>query len=106
MGQDKSHSNIYPSQDPNNWKKIGFFVNDGYLLFTFKKIEKIVSALYLVTSLIKDEDPLKWIVREKAVSLLGNATLLSGAEPVDTNHTVQNIFVHSYICTKFVIRRE
>lgn len=42
-------------------------IKDRYLA---KKIQKIVTALYLVTSHIKDSDPLKWSIRTKALELM------------------------------------
>ncbi|MEK7171161.1 MAG: hypothetical protein AAB774_02550 [Patescibacteria group bacterium] len=40
-----------------------------------KKIERITSALYLVTNFLSDNDPIKWKIREKALNIL-----LVGAE--------------------------
>lgn len=37
---------------------------DHYLLFLFKKTERIVAALYIITGLFPDAEPLKWSIRE------------------------------------------
>ena len=44
--------------------------DDPYLLFIFKKTERIVAALYLVTGLMSDNEPLKNGIRLAALSLL------------------------------------
>jgi len=48
-----------------------FFAGDGFTLFSHKKAEKITSALYLVTNLLSDNEPLKYSLREYAISVLG-----------------------------------
>ena len=35
----------------NDYKELGLFNNGEYLVFSFKKTEKIISAIYLVTNL-------------------------------------------------------
>jgi len=37
---------------------------DHYLLFLFKKTERIVAALYVITGVFPDAEPLKWSIRE------------------------------------------
>lgn len=44
--------------------------DDHYLLFLFKKTERIVAALYVITGLIQDQEPLKWNIRESGMLLL------------------------------------
>jgi hypothetical protein len=53
-----------------------FFAKNPYLSFVFKKTEKIVSATYLVTDLIRDEDVLKWQLREKILDILSQVSFL------------------------------
>lgn len=40
------------------------FYNKPIYLYIFKKVTKIASAVYLVTDLIKDNEPLKWELRK------------------------------------------
>jgi hypothetical protein len=87
MGQPKGHHDF-----DNVWKSIGFFNGQDHLTFTFKKTEKITSALYLVSGLIKDTEPIKWELREKAVGLLSSAISINGIEPRDRNNDIQMIF--------------
>ncbi len=66
------------SQD--NQKQIaGMTVFDSRAHFAFvqKKTEKLVAAIYVVSNFIKDNEPLKWSIREKALELLELATLLN-----------------------------
>ena len=80
-------NNIY-----DNHKDVGLFNNGDYLVFSFKKTEKIVSAIYLVTSLIKDSDTMKWEMREGAMSLLTIMMSVNSIEPVDKNRLLQSFF--------------
>src|ERR1700679_48070 len=82
-----------PNSEPNNkWKSIVFFNREDHLAFTFKKTEKITSALYLVSSLIKDTEPIKWELREKGVSLLSSAISMNAIEPRDRNSDIHAFF--------------
>jgi hypothetical protein len=73
------------------WKQIGFFSGDDHFVFIFKKTEKIVAAIYLVTNLIKDTEPMKWELRELAVELLSASLALNRSDSVDKNASVQSI---------------
>ena len=46
--------------------------NDLYLMFFSKKIEKIVVALYLLTSYFPKDEALKWKLREQSIQLLSD----------------------------------
>ncbi len=46
------------------------YSNNLYLTFFTKKVEKIVSALYLITDHLDKTEPLKWDIRDKGTSLL------------------------------------
>jgi len=41
--------------------------NRCYLTFIYKKTEKLVTAIYMVTSFLPDKEPLKWRLRDVAV---------------------------------------
>ncbi len=56
------------------------FNNDSRYTFIFKKTEKIVAALYLITNLIKDTEPLKWKLRDITLNLLAETMLLQNPE--------------------------
>jgi hypothetical protein len=78
--------------NPMNWKSLGFFSVEDYLIYVFKKTEKITSALYLVSSLLKDEEPLKWEIRDKGIDLLSSSFVASSAVPGDKNSVIQSLF--------------
>lgn len=44
--------------------------DDQYLLFLFKKTERVISALYVITGLFPEVEPLKWGIRESGTLLL------------------------------------
>ena len=44
--------------------------DDHYLLFLFKKTERIVTALYIMTTVLSDVEPLKWQLRDTGLTLL------------------------------------
>lgn len=43
---------------------------DQYFLFLFKKTERVVAALYIVTGSFQDVEPLKWSIRESGTLLI------------------------------------
>lgn len=43
--------------------------NDQHLLFLFKKTERLVTALYLITNLLSDMEALKWEIRKSGTNL-------------------------------------
>ncbi len=53
------------------------FDSRAHFAFVHKKTEKLVAAVYVVSNFIKDNEPLKWSVREKALELLELSTLLN-----------------------------
>ncbi|MCK4386725.1 MAG: hypothetical protein KAV41_01410 [Candidatus Pacebacteria bacterium] len=51
--------------------------NDLYLVFFSKKIEKIVAALYLLTSYFPKDEILKWKLRKQGIQLLSDTMSLT-----------------------------
>ena len=78
--------------DPNNWKSLGFFSTEDYLIYIFKKTEKITSALYLVSGLLKDDEPIKWELRDKGMDLISSSFAASSSVPGDKNTVIQALF--------------
>jgi hypothetical protein len=78
--------------NPMNWRSLGFFSVEDYLVYIFKKTEKIASALYLVSSLLKDEEPIKWEIRDKGIDLLSSSFEASSSVPGDKNAVIQSLF--------------
>lgn len=89
----KDNNNRSPQfNDPQNWKSLGFFSAEDYLIYIFKKTEKITSALYLVSGLLKDEEPLKWELRDKGIDLISSSFTASSSLPGDKNVVIQSLF--------------
>ncbi len=53
------------------------FAGDSYGLFVFKKTEKIVTAIYLLTGLMNENEPMREKLRSIATNMLSNALLMS-----------------------------
>jgi hypothetical protein len=47
-----------------------YFGNDTGFIFVFKKTEKLVSAVYIVTGLFSDNEPIKWSLRKRSSDLM------------------------------------
>ena len=88
----KDRKNNGSFNDPISWKSLGFFSAEEYLLYIFKKTEKITAALYLVSGLLKDDEPLKWELRDRGVELLNSSFTASSSLPVDRNSVIQSLF--------------
>jgi len=88
----KDTNNNQSFNDPINWKSLGFFSAEDYLIFIFKKTEKITAALYLVSGLLKDEEPIKWELRDRGIDLLSSSFSASNSLPGDKNAVIQSLF--------------
>lgn len=80
------------NNDKLSLRGLGFFVEKDYLVFIFKKTEKLATALYLVTSFFKDDEPLKWTLREKGMFLLSHALVVNDSDAFDRDNSLRNIF--------------
>ncbi len=75
-----------------SFTKLGFFSGEPYLKHIFKKTEKIVAALYLVSNLIKDKEPIKWKLREKSMTFMSAALTLNDEQSFDRDFAIRAIF--------------
>lgn len=89
---DTNNNNQASPNDPINWKSLGFFSVEDYLVYIFKKTEKITAALYLVSGLLKDDEPMKWELRDRGMDMLSSSFSASSSVPGDKNVVVQSIF--------------
>lgn len=55
---------------PKNIESKSFFDNNREFTLFFKKTEKLASAIYMITSLFSDSEPMKWNLRKKVSDLL------------------------------------
>jgi hypothetical protein len=88
----KDINNSESFNDPINWKALGFFSAEDYLIYIFKKTEKITAGLYLVSGLLKDEEPIKWEMRDRGIDLLSSSFSASNSLPGDKNAVIQSLF--------------
>jgi hypothetical protein len=67
MEADKIHTTeiSQKTQEP-----IVFFEKDASFTFAFKKTEKLASAVYMITNLFSENEPMKWTLRKKVSDLL------------------------------------
>lgn len=79
-------------EDNQGLIKIGFFSGEEYLKYVFKKTEKIVAGLYLVTGLLKDKEPIKWKIREHSMTLLSLVLTLNDNQSFDRDTIARSIF--------------
>lgn len=89
---DTKDNSVSGFNDPINWKSLGFFSAEEYLVYVFKKTEKITAALYLVSGLLKDEEPMKWELRDRGMDLLSSSFTASSSMPGDKNAVIQSLF--------------
>lgn len=69
----------------NPYKISDFVYNDSKLLLAHKKTERLSEAVYMVTELFDDKEPLKWELRAKTVSLMSFINeFSSGADAYDS----------------------
>ncbi len=67
MDQDKKQSQEISSKNPDI---ISFFEKDGGFVFAYKKTEKLASAVYMITNLFPESEPMKWTLRKKVSDIL------------------------------------
>jgi len=58
------------SSSVHNTSPIDYFSQDQSFVFLYKKTEKLATALYMVTNLFGDAEPMKWTLRTKVSHLL------------------------------------
>jgi len=58
------------SQQRKDDNTIDFFSKDETFVYVYKKTEKLATALYMVTNLFSDSEPMKWTLRTKVSYLL------------------------------------
>lgn len=81
-----------------NLKTISIFHNDAQIIFIFKKTERLASAIYLLTSFMSDNDPIKKKLREEATRLLSHSVNLS-----NQGHLSRIEAMNNYISASFEI---
>lgn len=80
----------------NEWKSLGIFNKDDNFSYVFKKTEKIVSAIHLVTNFIKDSEPLKKDIRDESLVLLSLSLSLNSSEESGRSHLTHSFFMSAF----------
>lgn len=80
MENKKDIESSYNGQDTKNKLILSLFEKDNYLLFIYKKSERIVSAFYLVSNLFSENEPLKWQIRNIGLSIISQVLSLSSIQ--------------------------
>ena len=76
------------------------FGHNRHFAFVYKKTEKLITAVYMITNFIKDNEPLKWKIRESALALLSvnlDFTTVSLAERRELLKEYQASLSRSYL---------
>ena len=69
------------------------FIKDTDLQYIFKKTEKIITAIYLITNFLVREEPLKWSLRKSASGLLKTLMTFSQSSLSDREKTSHDLNV-------------
>jgi hypothetical protein len=69
----------------NSQSELALFRDNPNSLFALKKTEKIASALYLLSNLLSDSEPLKWQFRSIGLELVSDSINPKQAEKVSAN---------------------
>lgn len=79
--KDSNFKDLSLSHDPARWAR-----------YVSLKGQKLTQAVYLVTSLLPDSEPLKWRLRDTALDALSDVSVLqpTGLNPLDQNHFGSN----------------
>ncbi len=67
--KDMSDTSVIKTEVKDNGP-IDYFSKNESFVFVYKKTEKLATALYMVTNLFGDSEPMKWSLRSKVSSLL------------------------------------
>ena len=70
---------------------ISFFSENNYFVLAYKKTEKLASAVYMVTGLLSDSEPMKWTLRKKVGELLSLILTYKDVPEVSLSDCVDNV---------------
>jgi hypothetical protein len=79
------------------------FGQNTHFAYIYKKTEKLVTAVYMITNFIKDTEPLKWRIREKCLELLSlnvslNTVSLSDRKDFLKKYQARSVEIVSLAC--------
>lgn len=80
----------------NNLSKIKRVPNEGVFMSVSKKAEKLTTALYMLTDLIREDDPMRRKIRETAIGVLSDTRGLSYAMTGDLYFHLARVIAKSW----------
>ena len=91
MDNKKDTAAISQKDEKSLQNKDIFFGSKRTIAFAYKKTEKLASAVYLVTDLLRDEEALKWELRQKSLALVSDTGALVLKQDEISVHTIKRI---------------
>lgn len=70
---------------------LSFFSDDEHFVYVFKKTQKLVSALYLITGFFKEDEPVRSKLRELGTNLLSESVLIKDGSSAQRDRAVQTV---------------
>lgn len=90
--KDNQKDNNFTNYNNGGALKPSLLLNtDNYLSFLFKKTEKLVTALYMITNFFSSEEPLKWNIRKIGLALLTRNLSLTRSSIIDKRSVLRQI---------------
>ena len=87
----KKDNDFATIKDSNSAISAGIVFDEAYIDFLIKKTEKFVTAVYLISNLINDTEPIKWQLRRTALSFIGEAMSLNSNNLSDRRNAIKDI---------------
>jgi len=91
----KQQENYLKKYDEKNLDKLQarFVFTDPTYLFVSKKTEKVVAALYLITNLISDSEPIKFQIRKASLGLVSDTMSLKKSATTESKKIIVGLMV-------------
>ena len=68
--EDNKENRKIESHNESSQAVLSLFGENFHFVFVYKKTEKLIAAIYMITNYVRDDEPLKWRLREDALELL------------------------------------
>ncbi|NQV88440.1 MAG: hypothetical protein HQ402_02720 [Parcubacteria group bacterium] len=79
------------SKDLKNIDPITFFEQNKDFIFVYKKLEKLISAVYMITNFFSENEPLKWSIRDLSGQLISQIIDIKDRVSADRNVVLDEI---------------
>jgi hypothetical protein len=78
------------------FSSLGFFSSGQNMSFIFKKTEKISQGLFLATNHIKDNEHIKWLIRQKAVDIVCISAQMNNLKVVNMDTIIDGYLSNTF----------